>query len=407
MRIVSVTASFPKLSETFLVSKFIGLLDMGWDVHIVCFENNAVQWQGYPLLSKPEIKKRVHGVWPHRPRWLAVALIPLLFFYSCLQNPSGTFRYLKNAIKQFGWLQAMRRFYLDSSIIALRPDIVHFEFGSLAVEQVDMGRLLNCKAVVSFRGYDLNFAGLGQSDYYAKVWKYADALHLLGQDLWKRAQTRGCPPDKLHVLIPPALDLDRFMPKEKDYSTNMGTHKYPLYILSVGRLEWKKGYEYAFQAVRLLIDSGIHCEWKIIGSGSYLETLAFARHELKLSEHVEFFGGLPHQRVLEELDNADIFLHAAVSEGFCNAVLEAQAMQVPVVCTDADGLSENVIDGQTGYVVPSRDASALAEKMLLLARDPSLRQSFGKAGRKRVIENFQLADQLAKFDELYRMVMAK
>lgn len=407
MRIVSVTAVFPQLSETFLVSKFLGLLDLGWDIHIVCLESDPSQWLNYPSLHKAEIKKRIHHVWPHRPRWLAVALIPLSFLYSFLQNPMGTLRYLKNAVKHFGWLAALRRFYLDSSIIALKPDIVHFEFGSLAVEQANIGELLNCKVIVSFRGYDLNFAGLDQPDYYDKVWKHADALHLLGVDLWKRAQVRGCPPDKLYALIPPALDLERFMPEETDYSINVDTPKRPLKILSVGRLEWKKGYEYAFQAIRLLIDSGIQCEWKIIGHGSYLEPLAFARHEFQLTEQVEFWGGLSHQRVLEELGKADIFLHAAVSEGFCNAVLEAQAMQIPVVCTNADGLSENIIDGYTGYVVPRRDPSALAEKMLLLARDPFLRRSFGDAGRKRVMENFQLADQLAKFDELYRTVLAK
>jgi colanic acid/amylovoran biosynthesis glycosyltransferase len=180
-----------------------------------------------------------------------------------------------------------------------------------------------------------------------------------------------------------------------------------LRILSVGRLEWKKGYEYALQSLRMLLDAGINCRLRIVGAGNFYEALVFARHQLGLKEHVEFLGGLPHPRVIEEMHETDIFLHPSLSEGFCNAVLEAQAMQIPVVCTDAGSLPENVIDGQTGFVVPRRDPVAMADKMILLARDPSLRQAFGKAGRERVKQNFTLAQQLEKFGDFYRGVLAE
>jgi colanic acid/amylovoran biosynthesis glycosyltransferase len=118
-------------------------------------------------------------------------------------------------------------------------------------------------------------------------------------------------------------------------------------------------------------------------------------------------GPLPREKVRDQLKWANLFLHAAVSEGFCNAVLEAQAMQLPVVCTDADGLSENINNGQTGFVVRRRDPSALAEKLILLAQDPSSRQVFGLAGRERVVQNFQLAHQLEKFESLYRNIQTQ
>jgi colanic acid/amylovoran biosynthesis glycosyltransferase len=406
-RIVLLAIKFPTQSETFLVSKFLGLLDFDWNVHLVCAKSDGAQWGNYPALDRQSFKQRVHVDWTHRPRWLAVFLSPLRTLQTFLFNPFGAWKYLIKAVRWFGVADAWRRFYLDSTVIALRPDIVHFEFGSLAVEQADLGELLGCKLVVSFRGYDLNFAGLDQPDYYAKVWKYSDALHLLGQDLWKRAQARGCPSDKPHVLVPPALELEKFIPKERDFSEPLGTPESPLRILSVGRLEWKKGYEYALQSVRMLLDAGINCRLRIVGAGKFYEALAFARHQLGLKEHVEFLGGLPHPRVIEEMHDTDIFLHPSLSEGFCNAVLEAQAMQIPVVCTDAGSLPENIIDGQTGFVVPRRDPAAMADKMILLARDPSLRQAFGKAGRERVKQNFTLAQQLEKFGDFYRGVLAE
>jgi colanic acid/amylovoran biosynthesis glycosyltransferase len=401
-----VTSTFPQLSETFLVSKFIGLISMGWDVFMVCNTSNKDQWVYYPNLDNADFRKRVYKTWPHRPRWLVILLFPFAFVNCLLRNPVGSFRYLLKAIKRFGFIAALRRFYLDATIIALHPDLIHFEFGSLAIEQADLGDLLSCKLIVSFRGYDLNFAGLDEPEYYCQVWKYADGIHILGQDLWKRALSRGCPSDLLHVIIPPAIAIENFSPIEKRYA-QLGADKAPLRILCVGRLEWKKGYEYALQAVRILLNENIKCELRIVGAGAYYESLSFARHQLELDRNVDFLGGLPHVQVLDQLNWADVFLHAAVSEGFCNAVLEAQAMQVPIVCSDADGLPENVLDAQTGFVVPRRDPAALADKLKLFARDLGLRKAFGIAGRNRVEKEFQLTSQLKQLDDFYRSLLIK
>ena len=80
-------------------------------------------------------------------------------------------------------------------------------------------------------------------------------------------------------------------------------------------------------------------------------------------------------------------------------------MAIPVVASDADGLSENVQDGVTGFVVPRRNPSALAKKLILLAQDPALRERMGWAGRQRVLGRFQLGDQIAAFDGLYRQIL--
>jgi colanic acid/amylovoran biosynthesis glycosyltransferase len=103
---------------------------------------------------------------------------------------------------------------------------------------------------------------------------------------------------------------------------------------------------------------------------------------------------------------ADVLLHAAVSEGFCYVAVEAQAMELPVVTSDADGLPENVADGQTGFVVPRRGARALADRLVHLAADPSLRATMGRAGRERARTVFDPSRQIAQFEELYRTAVA-
>jgi colanic acid/amylovoran biosynthesis glycosyltransferase len=329
-------------------------------------------------------------------------LLPLAVLYCLFCSPQRTTRYLREASKRWGIVAALRRFYLDAAFIALRPDLIHFEFGALAVEQADLKTLLGCRVIVSFRGYDLNFSGLDRPDYYRTVWQQADAVHLLGQDLWNRAMRRGCPANKPHALISPAIDVGLFSPVEDREFGLTGTSDRPLRVLSVGRLEWKKGYEFALQAVKLLRVAGVECKYRIVGSGEALEALTFARYQLGLESCVEFLGGLAQHQVAESMAWADVLLHAAVSEGFGNAVLEAQAMQLPVVCSDADGLPENVDHGVTGFIVQRRDPQALAERLILLSHSPALRERLGRAGRQRVEEKFSLPHQIEQFDQLYR-----
>jgi colanic acid/amylovoran biosynthesis glycosyltransferase len=120
---------------------------------------------------------------------------------------------------------------------------------------------------------------------------------------------------------------------------------------------------------------------------------------------VRLLGAVPHDGVREEMRGADVFLHPAVSEGFGNAVMEAQAAGLPIVCTDADGLRENIADGETGFAVARRDPAALAAAITRLT-DPALRARMGAAGRRRVTERFPPDRQIDAFVELYEETRA-
>ena len=403
-RVVLVVLGFPRLSETFIVSKFVGLLRRGWDVHVVCSHIRKENWESFPELATiPDVRERIHTRWPHSPSWTAAALMPIALLQCLLAAPRRTLRYLGRAVPSLGASGALRRLYLDAELVRLGPGIVHFEFGSLAPDRMDVKKLLDCRIVVSFRGYDINFVGLDAPGHYDPVWKHADGLHFLGEDLWRRARRRGCPPEVLHALIAPAIDTDVFRPAPKPVpAPDVGAG--PLRILSVGRLEWKKGYEDALLAVRKLVDRGVPCRYRIVGDGDYLAAVSFVRYQLGLEGVVELLGAQPREDVLREMREADVLLHAATSEGFSNAVMEAQAMELPVVCTNADGLGENVADGETGFVVPRRDNTAIADKLEILARDPGLRREMGRAGRRRTLEKFRLSDQIDRFEKLYAQV---
>ncbi len=401
MRVVLLVPNFPKLSETFIVNKFLGLLKKGLDVHIVCEESDSYEYEAFPQLqSNRSARKRVHKSWLHRPRIIAGLLIPFALLRCIIANPASTVTYLSRGWRIFG-SKIFRLLYLDAEIVALGPDVVHFEFGTLAVGRTYLKELLGSKMVVSFRGYDLNYSGVEDPEYYSEVWANADYLHLLGKDLWKRALARGCPESKPHSLIPPGIDTELFIAGDRSHREVTGVPDVPFVILSIGRLDWRKGYEYALEALRLLIDRSVQCKLQIIGGGQYIASVAFARYQLGLENVVEILGSLSPAQVRARMREADVLMHAAVSEGFCNAVIEAQSMSLPVLCTDAGGLPENVADGETGFVVPRRDPAALAEKLKTLAENPLLRRQMGKAGRHRVEKYFSLDEQISAFEKLY------
>ncbi|MDQ4068661.1 MAG: glycosyltransferase, partial [Actinomycetota bacterium] len=312
MKVVLATNQFPKFSETFIVRQFLGLLELGWDMHVVCPTSDPAQWEFFPELQEiPDVDDRVH--------------------------PTRDF---------------------DSVVRGLAPDLLHFEFGAVALGRTDVASRIGARVLVTFRGYDLNYFRADDPHCYDEVWDRADAVHVVSADLWRRAQRRGCPPDKRHEVIHDAVDLAAFTPEGREYAPLVGTDERPLRILSVGRLHWKKGYEFGLEAVRLLADRGVRCEYTIVGDGEHREAVVYTIDDLGLGDVVRLGGAQRGDAVREALLWADVFLHNAVSEGFCVAALEAQATGLPVVCTDADGLPENVAHGETGIVVRRRDAAA-------------------------------------------------
>jgi glycosyltransferase involved in cell wall biosynthesis len=357
-RIVMVTDHFPKFSETFFVAKFLGLRRRGWDVHVVANRSNREHWEFFPTLR---------------------------------EDMGGTDR-----------LHVTED--VEAKLVELEPDLIHFGYGTLARGRMDLKEAIGCKTVVSFRGYDINSFGVEDRRCYEDVWQSADMLHVVGENIWARAKQRGCPSDRPHTVITDAVDTSLFRAPDRSYE-QVGTADRPLRILSVGRIHWKKGHEFALAAVRLLLDRGIQVRYRIIGDGDHREPTLFSIEDLGLADHVEIVGGKTAREVRKNMRWADAFLHPSLTEAFGVAVIEAQAMGLPVVCSDAGGLPENVADGVTGFVVPRRDSGALADRLARLASDPTLREQFGSSARRRAETRFDVEGQLDHFEELYRELL--
>jgi|GEM_PF-1447373 len=150
-------------------------------------------------------------------------------------------------------------------------------------------------------------------------------------------------------------------------------------------------------AGRLPVDWTLMCVGRDDGLKAEIEERARAGG---IADRVRFAGERADVRPL--LAAADIYVSASHEEGFSNSVLEAMAAGLPVIATHVGGTPDAVEDGQTGLLVPARDASAMGNAILRLAADGELRVRMGRSGRARVEAEFAIERCVDSYDALYR-----
>jgi glycosyltransferase involved in cell wall biosynthesis len=119
-----------------------------------------------------------------------------------------------------------------------------------------------------------------------------------------------------------------------------------------------------------------------------------------MTDRVEFLGN--RSDVAEILSGAHIFALATHWEGLPISILEAMRAGLPVVASDVGGVREEVVEGETGFLVPRGDVRAASDRLGLLLADPTLRERMGSAGRRRYEDIFSLGRMLKKTLEVYR-----
>lgn len=395
--------SFPTPSETFIVTKVLGLLAAGVDVQIFTNEPSA-HWDRFAgLANYPDLRKRLHVAPPSQTIRQALTSGSWQILITALKHPFSFLRFLKHNWKtrRENYLGFVGGLYRRVSFVGQSLDILHIEFDMQGLGAADLKSFLDCKVVLSSRGtiQTTNVPDRWPT-LYDYLFRYVDGYHFISKFLRANTLRLGLKSSVPTWLIEPAINLELFKPA---IARPLRLPNSPFRIISVGRLAWSKGYEFAIDAVARVRDAGIPVEYTIIGEGPDEEALMFAARQTGLwqSGLLRFKGAVPREEVFNYYLQADVMLHPANAEGFCNAVIEAQAMELPVVVSDAGGLPENVEDGVTGFVVPRRDPDAIAARLIQLALDPKLCRRLGRAGREHVTRHFDISKQVGEFVALY------
>jgi glycosyltransferase involved in cell wall biosynthesis len=245
--------------------------------------------------------------------------------------------------------------------------------------------------------------------YYAldrRLLRHYDHVICVSDDLLDRARRCGVPPDRC-TLLPNAVDTAAFRrrrpPDRSPLRARLGVPEGRLVVGAAGRLSAEKALEHLVEAGAALGSDGPDFEVWIAGEGprrAALEALIDARGlrgRARLlgfcSDPAEFFEAL------------DLFVLSSIREGLPNVVLEALAMEVPVVSTAVAGVPRLIRDGRTGLLAPVGDVPALATAMARALRDGDLRADLARAGRALVEAEYDLGRRMRREQAVYDLVL--
>jgi glycosyltransferase involved in cell wall biosynthesis len=159
------------------------------------------------------------------------------------------------------------------------------------------------------------------------------------------------------------------------------------------------------RAARRVRDALPQTAFVIAGEGELMESLRTLAAELGMERDVFFLGRCEH--VAELLAVSEVCVLSSKAEGFSNAILEYMAAERAVVATDVGGAREAILEGETGYLVPSGDDAMMAERIISLLNDKERTREMGERGRRIVEEKFSCEAQLERTEKLYDALMKR
>lgn len=271
---------------------------------------------------------------------------------------------------------------LSRVVARLRPDIVHAHdphavaMASLALSMSTQPRK---PRLVASRRVDFRLARHALSRWkYRQVDRFICASEAIRQILI----ADGIPPGRT-VTVHEGIDPARVeaAPRADLHAEYWLPHHAPI-VGNVAALVPHKGQRHLIEAAALVLRERPDTCFVIAGEGELRESLERLIHHHRLDRHVLLTGFRPD--VLSLLKAFDIFVMSSIAEGLGTSLLDAMACGKPIVATRAGGIPEVVVDGETGVLVPPRDAGAMARAILGLLGDAGIRRRMGEAGLARL-----------------------
>jgi sugar transferase (PEP-CTERM/EpsH1 system associated) len=286
---------------------------------------------------------------------------------------------------------------LIRSLRRLAPDVLHTHnpgphfFGVIAAQLVRVPLLINTK-------HGRNRTDLPRQIVMNRVLSSLSTcvVAVSADAAWVARRIERVPASRMRI-IHNGVDLEFFRPRPCALSFRKRA-------IHVARLNLIKDQTTLLKAAKLVINAEPDFHLDIVGDGPSREELMTLHRELQLQHSVRFLGS--REDIRDLLSQADLFVLSSLSEGISLTLLEAMAMQLPVVATDVGGNREVVVHKKTGLLVPAQSPQLLADAILALLNNPEQTRSMGQAGRLRVEGEFDLHRVVREYESLYKHMLA-
>jgi glycosyltransferase involved in cell wall biosynthesis len=389
-RIAVLVKGYPRLSETFIAQELLGLERRGLALTIVSLRHPtdpalhgmhgliqaAVRYLPEYLYQEP---LRVLRAWRSVRRWPTYRAARRLWLRDLRRDPTT------NRGRRFGQALVLAH-ELPADVGLLYAHYLHTP-ASVARYAAVLRGLPWCASA--------HAKDIWTIPAWEKAEKLRDCAFATTCTAAGAAHLRELAPGAEVMLAYHGLDARRFAAPQRTLGTDGGDPDRPVRLLCVARLVPKKGVEVLLEALAALPPE-LHWRYEHIGGGPLRERLTAAAARLGLAERIVWRGALPQGQVLDAYRAADLFVLASRiapdgdRDGLPNVLLEAGALELPVVASRIAAVPELIEDGVNGCLVPPDDARALAAALAGLIRDPAARLRIGRAGRRRVLDQFAM-----------------
>lgn len=227
----------------------------------------------------------------------------------------------------------------------------------------------------------------------------------VSDDLLENCLKAGVPGHKC-LLLENGIDPMRYSRSQttSEAKRRLGLPEGGLVVGAVGRLEEEKGFDILLQAVHAVQQRGLDVRLIVVGEGSERVRLERLAAELKIASRLVLTGWQADVRGYFEA--MDVFVLSSHREGLPNVILEAMALEVPVIATRVNGVPRLIQDGRTGLLVNPGDVQALTTALAGLLKNQAIRELFSKAGRQKVETRYSFATRIDRLKRIYDELLA-
>ncbi|SEE95451.1 glycosyltransferase [Ruania alba] len=392
-RIGYVLKMYPRFSETFILNEVLALEDLGVDLEIFSLRPPA-DGRFHEALAQ------VHAPVSYLPHHLRSAELWRVFGRARSSIPD-LFAHLDDLLDASPD-EAAAAVELAVQVRHRAITHLHAHFGSVATTVARLAaRITGIGYSFTAHAKDIFHEEVDHADLRRKLAEAEFVVTVSDYNLRYLQERFGADADRV-VRIYNGLDLRSFAYRPR-------TGEAELVVVAVGRLVEKKGFVHLIDAIAILAHQGAPMRLEIAGTGPEEAALRARVEEHGLNERVTFHGPLPQHQVADLLARAAVFAAPCVigsdgnRDGLPTVVLEALALGTPCVATPVTGMSEAVLNDQTGLLVPEADPDALAGALQRLLDDTPSARRFAEAGRRLVEDRF---DARRNAGELRRLMAA-
>ena len=370
---------YPKLSETFILEEILGLERLGQELHIFAmqaptdeFQHDAVDRVRAPVTYLPEAKST-------NLLTLLCAHLSLLVY-----RPLAYFSGLRSAMSRRGALtDFVRAGWLAHNLQRKGIRHLHTHFISRPADIAELVAKLGVPFSISAHAKDIYLSS--PDDLRRKL--DAARFTVTCTEYNRQTLARIAPGADIQRMYH-GVDADRFCRGHDAIAAH------PPLVLAVGRLREKKGFDTLIEACRRLADRGLDFRCEIVGYGDQHASLQQQIERDGLQGRVMLTGKLPRDAVISRYRRAAAFVQPSRigqdgdRDGIPNVLLEAMAMELPVVSTRISGIPEVVAHEHNGLLIEPDRPADLADAIARLLADTPLRKRLGRAGRETIGSGF-------------------